>query len=1561
MSNIRDRLQSRLTELNEEKERRKQEAEKEDKSILGTIGGGLQLLGQATLKSLEGTFIDAPLWVAANIKNLFGDEEGANTFGEAANISLTDMLINKAAGKETNPYLNNNTNLWNKENLNKTSYITDENFAGKVISAAGEMLPTIALGGMGGSGTAKVMLGTKAFSSGANQAFDEGASVGQATLYGAANTGIELLTEKISGGIPGLKKIEGTTTYDLLKNYTKDIIGEGVEEIVAELANPAAQALTYKGGDALQQYASSEYWKGVLEAGLIGSLTGAVLDSPSVVKGSQTSTNVQPSDTQVQTQSDTQTTTPQLPNVKEVPTTSPVQQTSTAITEDVKSVPTKQIDTIIDDTGKVKTSEIKTQEKPVVQENRQSLNKQPVKTQEKPMSTAELLKSDIKSVKANTINNTKVSKNVTNKQSGTMVQNTNVSETQVETKQETKKPTITPVELTNQFKSIEDSYAKANKYTGEIKADLLQTTQKDYNKYRDAGGDKTISVLEENYQAKQKMVSALNKNTISETKYTPAQANVYRMKSESSISKYQKLIDSKSTNANKLAEMKKIVDEYNKNVSKGMEPIEQYEKWKNEVELHESSNKTINNEPTESFKEIEKEVIEEVKVVTEESVTGDGVVDEIIEIDDIEILDIELDDIIDETELTEPRVNSKINTVYNEQQKKLATKNNTAVEDTALQKIEDALKKKDILDKKYNEQGNIGIIQKFLDQYASLRRIDKANKNNKIINAMRQKNKAGVLANQTINGDNLIDINFNPTDIPSVKKALQPILDLSTDTQNIAQTYILLQMDYFNKINSELYDIDYVDNIFPEYDTDRIVEEVVKIENTCPELVNLIKTNIMPNIRKITNKINEMEISTNVRNANTQVTKDFAKNEMGMSDEEIKAHTKRGKIYVDTVDFFTAANPWYIPISREVVKTGKGASSKVEAGIAKPKTRQEGAEQYNIQNIADGMAEKVMSSYMNMKNNQLRQAIAEGWSNITENKIIEYTTKTGETEHITISGDGTIQMSYLANDAKGNLVRKSVNITKNMADAYNGIDDSIKAFKETKLGKALGVKARIQKNLLTKYNIPWQVKNVFMDSFDAILNNEFNLKGNVDFLKNEAGAFIKDAANNTTTYQEFMAYRGEYLTQTEQKGYIRNETNLQKTVGKLDNMLEFGELMTRYALYKTARESGLDISESQRISDEGTTDFTKTGSFFKMLDSTGATVFLSANVAGINRFIDTSITPYLNSFKAINNQMKQGGIKQALNKQSYDVNDIKTMKRATTQLIKTSLIFGLGRELLKNLFDDEESQEMINNLSDTEIQNNIIIPTQGGVIKIPKGRIWRAYDAIADVISDSTIRDEDKMDLVETLSYVWDSVGVSSIDSSTTASNLMSILKNEDYYGNEIYSESAISKETFDYLLKQYGSVYYKTFKYVNGGTEINPWLSTFYTDTNTVSSYNNRFYNMKDAYSNIYDKSSGKFNSDEDMQNYFAYRVINYEKSNGELSVELSKLKAMKEDSTYSSDEIRKQEAKIQAIYQDIFSYIDNNEAKDYSISQNGSIIKYGTKYRFTKNSEGSYVKDRK
>ncbi|MBQ9803066.1 MAG: hypothetical protein IJW51_08375 [Clostridia bacterium] len=117
---------------------------------------------------------------------------------------------------------------------------------------------------------------------GTEQAFRDGAGYGQGLAYGAASGAIEGVTEKL---LPGAGNLYGKSLAKMgkaaakevgqevaevgIKRVAKEALGEGAEEVLAELANPALKTI-YKGRDALDEYGDSEYWQGVAEAGIVG-------------------------------------------------------------------------------------------------------------------------------------------------------------------------------------------------------------------------------------------------------------------------------------------------------------------------------------------------------------------------------------------------------------------------------------------------------------------------------------------------------------------------------------------------------------------------------------------------------------------------------------------------------------------------------------------------------------------------------------------------------------------------------------------------------------------------------------------------------------------------------------------------------------------------------------------------------------------------------------------------------------------------------------------------------------------------------------------------------------------------------------------------------------------------------------------------------------------------------------------------------------------------------------------------------------------------------------------
>ena len=174
------------------------------------------------------------------------------------------------------------------------SYLKDGGIIEGVASGIGQMLPAVAVSiataGLGApaavaQGASLATTAVSAAGSGTEAAYKDGADYYQGLGYGAATGALEAGTEKLFGGATknlfgkGMldnagKAIVGKEIADVgIKRIAKNALEEGAEEIVAELANPALKSI-YKGKDAFSEYGSGDYWKGVGESGVVGSLTG---------------------------------------------------------------------------------------------------------------------------------------------------------------------------------------------------------------------------------------------------------------------------------------------------------------------------------------------------------------------------------------------------------------------------------------------------------------------------------------------------------------------------------------------------------------------------------------------------------------------------------------------------------------------------------------------------------------------------------------------------------------------------------------------------------------------------------------------------------------------------------------------------------------------------------------------------------------------------------------------------------------------------------------------------------------------------------------------------------------------------------------------------------------------------------------------------------------------------------------------------------------------------------------------------------------------------------------
>ena len=165
--------------------------------------------------------------------------------------------------------------------------------AGDVVSAVGGMAPNMAASAVGGPAAGFTALYASAAGASAQEARDNGADTLTAGLAGALSGGVEIATEKMFDGIPGLRgeqyasisnavdgavnRIFKTATGRRLANRAVNMAGEGLEEYVSDVAGSYISQL-YQEDDRsfAQRLADPDAWYSFL----IGSLMSAAMSGP---------------------------------------------------------------------------------------------------------------------------------------------------------------------------------------------------------------------------------------------------------------------------------------------------------------------------------------------------------------------------------------------------------------------------------------------------------------------------------------------------------------------------------------------------------------------------------------------------------------------------------------------------------------------------------------------------------------------------------------------------------------------------------------------------------------------------------------------------------------------------------------------------------------------------------------------------------------------------------------------------------------------------------------------------------------------------------------------------------------------------------------------------------------------------------------------------------------------------------------------------------------------------------------------------------------------------------
>ena len=274
---------------------------------LASLENMLFLTGKGAVQALEG-ILDTTNYLSSKVNsfgfNLLGREDLAKKEQENKKVFIQRNLTNE---------LGDVTGITNRitENEQAGSTFKRDNLPGQVVQAVGGQIPTLVVGSLSGVGKANAALqaskmtgltkfgttalinapttttlATRSFGGALEEAYNNGASESEAVKYAIGSTATEIATEWITGGIPGtsgkggldyftdkgIDKISNQLVKDLVK-YGYKMVGEGVEEGIAEIINPILKNATYSSGEEIN-------WNDVINSVIVGGLSAGIIEAP---------------------------------------------------------------------------------------------------------------------------------------------------------------------------------------------------------------------------------------------------------------------------------------------------------------------------------------------------------------------------------------------------------------------------------------------------------------------------------------------------------------------------------------------------------------------------------------------------------------------------------------------------------------------------------------------------------------------------------------------------------------------------------------------------------------------------------------------------------------------------------------------------------------------------------------------------------------------------------------------------------------------------------------------------------------------------------------------------------------------------------------------------------------------------------------------------------------------------------------------------------------------------------------------------------------------------------
>ena len=252
--------QNQLEVINAEQTQRKKAST--GTRILETIADVPLSLIEGFSKGVEG-LVDAGRGVIGGIGGLFGADDFQQRMADKIAYDWTGQNIGRAF-----------------EGITDDSYI-DNTIFDKAITSVGQMLPSIGLSMIApGLGTVGFM--ASAGGSGMEEALNYGADYKKSFLYGLASGVTEGLIESVSGGIGGIGSgfvdgLFGKLTKNTAVKIGISMLGEGAEEVAGELVRPKLERI-YKNKEDIDPITLQT----VAESFIVGALASGILQGASV-------------------------------------------------------------------------------------------------------------------------------------------------------------------------------------------------------------------------------------------------------------------------------------------------------------------------------------------------------------------------------------------------------------------------------------------------------------------------------------------------------------------------------------------------------------------------------------------------------------------------------------------------------------------------------------------------------------------------------------------------------------------------------------------------------------------------------------------------------------------------------------------------------------------------------------------------------------------------------------------------------------------------------------------------------------------------------------------------------------------------------------------------------------------------------------------------------------------------------------------------------------------------------------------------------------------------------